>query len=557
MCERIGEDDARPLWSWAMRVETEINNILDSKDELPDANPTHTVSAADLACLGNFHRNFVVTTVDKASNNYVMVCKKHYLTTCLAELQKQNGAYGATRTKRETLIKSEHDFCKREGVKPQTDAAVPNFHTRVKLHKYPHGYRYVAGSAAAPTRPVSDWLTLVFNVLMVEANDLWREITKGIREPNSSQGSWMITNTMPVRTLTDRVNRSGGIRKGKAHLATYDFTTMYTTISLKDLIKRVSALVDELFERKKRTKRTGYLVVWSDGRYKWTNRLSTENKNSQTFSADRVKRFLIRLVTNTHVEFAGKVWKQKIGLPMGTPCAGQLANLYCFTYELRFMRAMIKAKQYPLAKRFLNVQRYIDDLLVINIPEFEQYMYIPDNGGQYRSNRSNSSALGIYPRQILTLERADSGTRVPYMDALIRQNSKRGLIVSIYDKRLDAKYAAINVIRYPDYRSVLARKCKTGIVTSQLHRFARLCTLTPDIAFNAALVLHRMLQKGYPEPTLWQKVRSFLVAQTRPLNGIPVSEWIRRMKRQLGELGEGLIRPGPHGPIRVRKHTRF
>ena len=475
----------------------------------------------------------------------------------MGELQKPNGAYSATRTKRKTLISSAADFCMRENINPQRDAAVPKFHVRVKLHKSPSGFRFVAGSATAPTKPISTWLTRVFNVLMVEADGLWKDTTKNIREPNDPEGSWMIKNTMPVRALTDRLNKTRGVKRGEAHLATYDFTTMYTTISLRDLIHRVSALVEEIFERKTRISRMRYLVVRTDGQHTWINRLSSQPKGSLTFNAERIQRFLARLVTDTHVEFAGKVWKQKVGIPMGTPCAGQLANLYCFTYELRFMRALIRQKQDSLAKQFLNVRRYIDDLLVINIPEFEQYMYLPASRGKYRSVPNNSSAMGLYPREILTLEKADSGTTVPYMDALIRQNTKRGLIVSIYDKRLDAKYADINVIRYPDADSVLARKCKTGIITSQLHRFARLCSLTPDFTYNTALVLHRMLRKGYPEPTLWQKVRSFLVAQPHPLKGVSTAEWMKRVKKQLGALKEGLISPGPHGPIRVRNHTRF
>jgi hypothetical protein len=83
------------------------------------------------------------------------------------------------------------------------------------------------------------------------------------------------------------------------------------------------------------------------------------------------------------------------------------------------------------------------------------------------------------------------------MDLLIRQNRRRGLITSIYDKRLEAKYANINVIRYPDTQSVMATKAKYGIVTSQLYRFLRRCTLATDFVYNISLVLHRLLNKGY------------------------------------------------------------
>jgi len=62
----------------------------------------------------------------------------------------------------------------------------------------------------------------------------------------------------------------------------------------------------------------------------------------------------------------------------------------------------------------------------------------------------------------------DEGMRVPCMD--IRQNRRRGLIASIYDKRLENKYCNIQVIRSPDPWSVLANKTEYEILTSQIHR---------------------------------------------------------------------------------------
>jgi hypothetical protein len=166
------------------------------------------------------------------------------------------------------------------------------------------------------------------------------------------------------------------------------------------------------------------------------------------------------LVDNTYVRFAGTIWHQIIGIPMGTNCAGFLANLYCFTYELDFLKRMVNEKCWTLALEILRSKRYIDDLIMINCVQLPQRLYLPE---------------GIYPKDILSLVLAAEGETVPYMDLLIRQNRRRGLITAIYDKRLDDKYANINVIRYPDRESVLANKAKSGIVTSQMYRFHRRC----------------------------------------------------------------------------------
>ena len=65
-----------------------------------------------------------------------------------------------------------------------------------------------------------------------------------------------------------------------------------------------------------------------------------------------------------------KIYRQIIGIPMGTDCAPYLANLYLFSYEFRFMNNQLKAKNYDKLHKFSRSCRYIDDLLVINNDKF-------------------------------------------------------------------------------------------------------------------------------------------------------------------------------------------
>ena len=110
---------------------------------------------------------------------------------------------------------------------------------------------------------------------------------------------------------------------------------------------------------------------------------------------------------------------------------------------------------------------------------------------------SPEQPLGIYPKEFLTLTLADSGPRVPYMDVALRFTRSRGLYTAIYDKRLDPKYDNVGVLRYPDVESLVSRQAKYGIVTSQMHRFMRLCMRLSDFVYNVGLVLYRMESKGY------------------------------------------------------------
>ena len=219
---------------------------------------------------------------------------------------------------------------------------------------------------------------------------------------------------------------------------------------------------------------------------------------------------------------------------MGTNCAGFLANLYCFTYEFDFLKRVVNDKDWTLAREIMRSKRYIDDLILLNSVQIPKRLYLPE---------------GIYPKDILSLVLAAEGETVPYMDLLIRQNRRRGLITAIYDKRLDDKYANINVIRYPDTESVLANKAKCGIVTSQMFRFLRRCTLATDFVYNTSLVFHRLVLKSYHTGSLWAQIRRFFIKHPNIYGGKTVGVWCAKIRAKLKDLASGVCRPGPNGQV--------
>ena len=78
---------------------------------------------------------------------------------------------------------------------------------------------------------------------------------------------------------------------------------------------------------------------------------------------------LTYLVDNIFVVVGNRIYRQCIGIPMGTDCAPLLANLFLFYYEYAYRRDYFR-----LAKRFNNTVRYIDDLLALNNMYFaEEY----------------------------------------------------------------------------------------------------------------------------------------------------------------------------------------
>ena len=78
----------------------------------------------------------------------------------------------------------------------------------------------------------------------------------------------------------------------------------------------------------------------------------------------------LHVVDKIVVQVGNKVFRQCVGIPVGTDCAPLLAKLYMFYYEYQFMKSLIKNNSYK-AKHFSNTVRYIDDLLTLNNPSFE------------------------------------------------------------------------------------------------------------------------------------------------------------------------------------------
>ena len=66
------------------------------------------------------------------------------------------------------------------------------------------------------------------------------------------------------------------------------------------------------------------------------------------------------------------MYRQTIGIPMGTHCAPQSANLFLFHYEYSYMKKLMK--NLCMAKWCSDTVRYIDDLLNLNNHSFEGEM---------------------------------------------------------------------------------------------------------------------------------------------------------------------------------------
>ena len=77
---------------------------------------------------------------------------------------------------------------------------------------------------------------------------------------------------------------------------------------------------------------------------------------------------------NIYVRFGGQLFRQIVGIPMGTNCAPLLADLFLYSYENEVLDKLIKEGKRKLAGKFNLSYRYIDDLISFNYKRFKEFI---------------------------------------------------------------------------------------------------------------------------------------------------------------------------------------
>ena len=96
------------------------------------------------------------------------------------------------------------------------------------------------------------------------------------------------------------------------------------------------------------------------------------------------------LLDNIFTRFGSKLYRQIVGIRMGTYCAPLVADLFLFCYERDFMFSLSDNNQTDIIEVFNSTSRYLDDLLNIDNPYFEQ-MVGQIYPAELQLNKANSS----------------------------------------------------------------------------------------------------------------------------------------------------------------------
>ena len=122
------------------------------------------------------------------------------------------------------------------------------------------------------------------------------------------------------------------------------------------------------------------------------------SEQPKLWSCQKMCDVLHYLLDNIFIRFGLKLYRQIVGIPMGTNCAPLVADLFLFCYERDFMLSLSDNNQADIIEAFNSTSRYLDDLLNIDNPYFEQMV------GQ------------IYPTELQLNKANSSETEAPFLD---------------------------------------------------------------------------------------------------------------------------------------------
>ena len=212
---------------------------------------------------------------------------------------------------------------------------------------------------------------------------------------------------------------------------------LYTKLPHNLIKEKLLDLIEWTFKRALKNYGSLYLAC-NDRKAFFT---SSDQSRYTLWSCQNVCDALSYLLDNIYIRFGTELYRQIVGIPMGTNCVPLVADLFLYCYERDFM----DDNQADVIEAINSTSRYLDDLLNIDNPYFE------------------GMVNQIYPPELQLNKANISDTEAPFLD--LHLSVSNGFVFSkIYDKRDDFDFDIVN------FRFWMV--ASYGVYISQLIRFA-------------------------------------------------------------------------------------
>ena len=241
----------------------------------------------------------------------------------------------------------------------------------------------------------------------------------------------------------------------------------HTTLPHNLIKDKLVDLIERTFQRE------GSLYIACNDRNAFFTSDAVRNYN--LWSCQKVCEALTFLLDNIYIRFGSKLYRQIVGIPMGTNCAPLVADLFLFCYERDFMLSLSEENQSGIIEAFNSTSRYLDDLLNID------------------NNFFDSMVNRIYPSELQLNKANVSDAEASFLD--LHLSISDGFVkTKIYDKRDDFDF---DIVNFPFLDGDVPRSASYGVYISQLIRFARVSSHVDDFNTRNKVLTAKLLRQGY------------------------------------------------------------
>ncbi len=295
---------------------------------------------------------YVVTCADKASGNFVFVCKKYYFQVLAKELgifekdgrlvAEGNTTYRLCSEDTQTIISRHKLFAKKLAVSLKNeDLILPKLFAIPKMHKNPLKFRFIARAKHSSMKSISCKLAKILTFCKRH----FENYCNAISQNTGRHLRWSISSSSSAINMFQNI---GNVTS----LITVDFSTLYTSLPHAVILQNLFFLVDTLFKNSgKQFMILGYPCCYY-----------ADNRHSELQSLTKFEVFEIIdvVLNNAFITFAGFIFQQVSGIPMGGNASPLIADLTLAVLEFKFLNNSSFIRECKLLKW---TTRYIDDLL--------------------------------------------------------------------------------------------------------------------------------------------------------------------------------------------------
>ena len=154
---------------------------------------------------------------------------------------------------------------------------------------------------------------------------------------------WILKNSTNLLSSLSHL----GVRKATS-VQTFNFCTLYTSIPLDLLKSGMNNIINNAFKHKNGAARYTHIKIGRNISYFTNDPLNGDNK----YTANDICKMIEILVDNIYVRFDGQLFRQMVGIPMGTNCAPLLAGLFLYSCVNEFSDKLIKEGKRKLLRTF-------------------------------------------------------------------------------------------------------------------------------------------------------------------------------------------------------------